>query len=298
MLIGIPRSLFYYKYQNLIKTFFNELDIDYIISDPSTKKTLEDGNTLAPQEACTGLKLFLGHIKNLIDKCDYILIPTIKSIKKDEKMCTNFYLLYDLVNNLFNTNILDLIIDEENKKHEKNAFIELGLFLGFSYNKTQTAYKRAKEKEKKIKNNLLLKQTNILNNNNKKILLVGHQYNIYDELIGKPIINIIKDNNIDIVYADIYDDKNNNNSLSKNTYYTNNKELLNSIDNYKENVNGIILVSAFPCGPDSITNELVLRQIKDKPIINIILDEETSTTGLITRLESFIDIINKEKNYD
>ncbi len=298
MLIGIPRSLFYYKYSNLIKTFLNELDIDYIISDPSTKKTLEDGNTLAPQEACTSLKLFLGHIKNLIDKCDYILIPTIKSIKKDEKMCTNFYLLYDLVNNLFNTNILDLTIDEESKKHEKNAFIELGLFLGFSYNKTQTAYKRAKEKEKKIKNNLLLKQTNILNNNNKKILLVGHPYNIYDELIGKPIINIIKDNNIDIVYADIYDNKRIKNNLSKNTYYTNNKELLESIENYKENVNGIILVSAFPCGPDSITNELVLRQIKDKPIINIILDEETSTTGLITRLESFIDIINKEKNYE
>ena len=72
MTIGIPRSLFYYRYSTLIKTFFNELDIDYIISDPSNKKTLEDGIKLAPSEACISLKLFLGHIKNLEDRCDYI----------------------------------------------------------------------------------------------------------------------------------------------------------------------------------------------------------------------------------
>ena len=40
MKIGIPRALFYYRYQTLIKTFLNELDIDYIISDPTTKQTL------------------------------------------------------------------------------------------------------------------------------------------------------------------------------------------------------------------------------------------------------------------
>lgn len=301
MKIGIPRALFYYRYQTLIKTFLNELDIDYIISDPTTKQTLEDGNKLAPPESCISLKIFLGHIKNLINKCDYILIPHIESLKKDEKVCTNFYLLYDLVNNLFNINILDINIDETHKKHEKNAFIELGLYLGFSFNKTLSAYKKAKEKEKKVQNNLLLKQTNILNNNNKKILLAGHPYNIYDELIGKPIINILKENNIDIVYADIYDKKEletESKEISKDTYYTINKELMGAIAKYKNNVNGIIIISAFPCATDSITNELIIRNIKNKPIITIIQDEETETTGLITRLESFIDIINKENAYE
>ena len=301
MKIGIPRSLFYYRYQTLIKTFLNELDIDYIISDPTTKQTLEDGNKLAPPESCISLKIFLGHIKNLINKCDYILIPHIESLKKDEKVCTNFYLLYDLVNNLFNINILDINIDETHKKHEKNAFIELGLYLGFPFNKTLSAYKKAKEKEKKVQSNLLLKQTNILNNNNKKILLVGHPYNIYNELIGKPVINILKENNIDIVYADIYDKKElekEAKEISKDTYYTVNKELMGAITKYKNNVNGIIIISAFPCAPDSITNELIIRKIKNKPIITLIQDEETETTGLITRLESFIDIINKENTYE
>lgn len=301
MIIGIPRSLFYYRYQTLIKTFFNELDIDYIISGPSTKKTLEEGLRLAPDEACVSLKLFLGHINNLKDKCNYLFIPRIESVKKDEKVCTNFYLLYDLVNNLFDMNILNINIDETSKKSEKNAFIELGLFLGFSYNKTVSAYKRAKEKEKKVKNNLLLKQTNILMNKNKKILLVGHPYNVYDELIGKPIIDFFKANNIDVVYADIYDDKDiekDIKTISSDVYFTFNKELIGAISKYKDNVDGIILLSSFPCGPDSLINELIIRKIKDKPVINLLIDEASSDTGLLTRLESFVDIINKENAYE
>ena len=138
-------------------------------------------------------------------------------------------------------------------------------------------------------------------NKNKKVLLVGHPYNIYDELVGKPIINFLEKNGIDVVYADIYDDKDiekDVQTISSDVYFTFNKELIGGIAKYKDNVDGIILVTSFPCGPDSLINELIIRKVKDKPIINIIIDESNSDTGLLTRLESFIDIITKEKAYE
>ena len=55
-------------------------------------------------------------------------------------------------------------------------------------------------------------------------------------------------------------------------------------------IDGIIFVSAFPCAPDSLVNELVMRKIK-KPYINLILDNNFSFTALETRLESFIDVL-------
>ena len=61
-------------------------------------------------------------------------------------------------------------------------------------------------------------------------------------------------------------------------------------------MDGIILISSFPCGPDSLSNEMILRKVKGIPMISIIRDELNSTTGLITRLESFIDLI-KERKY-
>lgn len=300
MTIGIPRSLFYYRYQTLIKTFLNELNIKYILSEPSTKKTLEDGKKIVSDEACTSLKLFIGHIKNLEDKCDNILVPRLESIKKSEKMCTNFYLLYDLVKNTSKKNIIDFNIDESKLKSEKLAFTNLGLYLGNSYNKTINAYNKAKQKEKQVLKNKLLKQEKILKSKNKKVLIAAHPYNIYDEYLGKPLIKVLKDNKIDIIYSDIYDTKNIENdivSISKDVYWTPNKEIIGAISKYKSNVDGIILFTSFPCGPDSITNELILRKVKI-PIINILVDEQSSQTGLITRLESFIDIISKENIYE
>ena len=60
-------------------------------------------------------------------------------------------------------------------------------------------------------------------------------------------------------------------------------------------VDGIILLSAFPCGPDSMVNELVTRRVKGVPLLNLVLDSQTGTAGVETRLESFIDIIRFKK---
>ncbi len=59
----------------------------------------------------------------------------------------------------------------------------------------------------------------------------------------------------------------------------------------KNRIDGIILVSAFPCGPDSMVNEMIIRKFKGIPILNIVLDDQDGTAGLETRLESFIDIL-------
>ena len=66
-------------------------------------------------------------------------------------------------------------------------------------------------------------------------------------------------------------------------------------ENY-ERIDGIIILSTFPCGPDSMVNEIVIRRVKDKPILNLILDGQEGTAGLETRLESFIDIIKYKRN--
>ena len=130
-----------------------------------------------------------------------------------------------------------------------------------------------------------------------KILLAGHAYNLYDNLIGKYVSNYLEKENIEIIYSDNYDckylDKDVRKITNKN-YYTFNREIIGSISNYMDSVDGVILITTFPCGPDSLSNEMIVRGV-NIPIINLIIDEEFSDNGLITRLESFIDIINERK---
>ena len=75
-------------------------------------------------------------------------------------------------------------------------------------------------------------------------------------------------------------------------------EIIASISHYQEHVDGIILITSFPCGPDSLSNEMILRNV-NIPITNLIIDEASSDTGLLTRIESFIDILEeRRKNHE
>lgn len=298
IIVGLPKGLLYYKYKDLWISFFNELGINTIVSEETNKKILENGIKKAVDEACLSLKIYLGHIDNLKNKVNYILIPRIVSLKKKEKLCTNFSALYDIVNNTFNVNVLYYNIDVDKHISEMDAFIDLGSQLGIGKCKSIKAYKKAKLKEKELFERKLIKQNNILNDSSLKVLLVAHPYNLYDEFVGMPVIRYLKDNDIVPIYSDIYDKSRMEYecSLISNTiYWTYNKELLGAISHYKNKVDGIIIISTFPCGPDSLANEMITRKIKDIPIINIIVDELNNDAGLVTRLESFIDVIKDKR---
>ncbi len=64
---------------------------------------------------------------------------------------------------------------------------------------------------------------------------------------------------------------------------------------HKDKVDGIILVSAFPCGPDSMVNEMIIRKYPNIPILNIRVHNQDGTAGLETRLESFTDILKLKR---
>lgn len=296
--IGIPKALLYYKYKDLWTTFFEELGCEVIISPNTNKNILDEGIKLSMDESCMAMKIYMGHINYLLDKCDYILVPRLKCVKKHEKLCTNFSVLYDLVNNIFDKKLIHYNLDVDNKEDELYGFVTMGLTLGFKYRKIVNAYKLAKEKQKLIKNRLISKQKAIIATSNKiKILLAGHPYNLYDECIGKQIQTLLTNNNIEIIYSDLYDDKYLEKEvleISKKNYWTYNKEIIASIVHYQEQVDGIILITSFPCGPDSLSNEMILRSVKI-PITNLIIDEANSDTGLLTRIESFIDILEERR---
>lgn len=292
--------MLYYYDKDLWIEFFKNLGIDVIISPNTNKKIVDSGTKLAPSEACLSLKIYLGHIIELKDKCDYILIPRLYSLKKNEQVCTNFNALYDLVNNLFDVNILNYNVDISTKNYQLLGFLSIGEQLGFSYIKSYKAYKYAEKiKRMKQKKQELLQQKEIeANKDNIKILLAGHPYNLYDSLIGKSVIDFLKGNNITILYSDkinheLVDEE--CRKISTDIHWTHNKEIVASTKYYEDIVDGIILISSFPCGPDSLMNEQISHKIKKVPIITLIFEDLNNDAGIITRLESFIDILNNLK---
>jgi len=150
------------------------------------------------------------------------------------------------------------------------------------------------KKQEKIEH---ITQNRKLNNNKLKILIVSHPYNIYDKYLSNNLIKYLNYNNIQIIYADKLSKKisiDYAKELSNTLYWKYSKELIGAVNYYKEIYDGIIFFTTFPCGVDSLVNELIIRKI-DKPKLNIILDSSNNEIGLETRLESFIDMLKERK---
>ncbi|MDD4772466.1 MAG: acyl-CoA dehydratase activase-related protein [Eubacteriales bacterium] len=304
MMVGIPRAMLYYRYKELWETFFSKLNIKIRISEETNKKILNDGINFSVDESCLPSKIYMGHVYSLIGKCDYILIPRVVNYGEGNSVCVKFNALYDIVRNTFgNIKILTYNIDMENGCFEKKGFLNMGKVLGKSYLDSIKAYKNAKQAQRTCNRRKADIQNKIMDRKDKlKILIVSHPYNIYDKLIGYPVIQYINKLGGTPVFTDSIDRRQSlaeSKDLSKSLYWLYNKELIGSIKLVEDKIDGVILLTAFPCGPDSLVNELIMRKSKKIPTINIICDELQGEAGLQTRIESFMDIIiEKSEKYN
>ena len=62
-------------------------------------------------------------------------------------------------------------------------------------------------------------------------------------------------------------------------------------------VDGVITITAFGCGPDSLMVERITRRAKqfNKPLLNLTIDEQTGEAGFVTRIEAFVDMLFRKK---
>jgi predicted nucleotide-binding protein (sugar kinase/HSP70/actin superfamily) len=299
--IGLPRAMLYYRYEKLWETFFSTLGIRQIVSEPTTKAMLEEGIKYAMDESCLATKIFLGHVQALIGTCDYILIPRISNFGQQRSMCTKFEALYDLTANIFRDTgqkFLSCNIDEKHKQSEEKAMTEMAISLGYQRKAVSSAYKKAKKEEKEDLKEKVRQQELLYKSSQIKILVCGHSYMLEDAYVGKPIFKMLRKMDTLPIRADLTERKSaleQSLKMSPTLKWEINREIVGSVYKNQEKVDGILLTSGFPCGPDSMVNEMIMRKNKEIPILNLVIDGQDGIAGMETRLESFVDIIRFKK---
>ncbi len=299
--VGIPRGLLYFRYRTVWKTLFKELGFKVIVSEPTTQETADIGSALTVDEGCLAQKLFFGHVSSLVGRCDYIFIPRIRNYGKSRELCVRFMALYDMAVNMFRGSgqkFLTYSVDEWKSVSEKESVLELAKTLDLPTKRVKAAYKTAVKADEERQKELLQKQSERLKRNGLKILIAAHSYVIEDNFVGKPITEYLKKSGAVPIRADVVDRDSafkKSLELSSTCKWTVNQEIMSGILSYEDRVDGIILLSTFPCGQDAMVNELILRRVGDMPMLNLVVDGQSGTAGLETRLESFLDIIRFKK---
>lgn len=307
MKIGIPRALAYFAYYPFFNTFFEKLGLEVVVSDKTTKETMDMGVEDAITDACVPLKLFHGHVRNLKDRVDYVFIPRLVSINQEATFCPKFLGLPDMLacsidnfNNAFEVRI-DL------KQSKLRLFflcmqVAKRLKKGFF-----TAYKAYLKALQSFKNYLHqfsqggIPPLDILaqkKNADVKLGVLGYPYMLYDSYLSSDIIRKLIEMGAYVITPQMIPEKKKKlqgKKLKKSMFWTFSNDVIRSGYQLLEekSIDGIVHITAFGCGPDFIVGKLLEMEAKDHkiPYITISLDEQTGQEGINTRLEAFVDML-------
>lgn len=309
--VGIPRTLLYYRYGIMWRTFFEELGREVVVDDPSDRGTLETGDHLSVDECCLASKLFLGHVAALRGRVDAVFIPSLMGYGRFETFCTKFQALPDLAASAFavageSPRILTLRIDEPRGTSEGDAFLGLAAELGASHRDAKRAYRAAVAAQRAYDGKMAAEQDRLVRDLRRldatdrplTILIAAHPYVAHDPFVGGVVEDALREQGAVVLFADETDRAR---SLKKSYEFSHsipwivNRELIGSILLLHDRVDGIVLMSAYPCGPDSMADDAIERCIKGKPILTLTVDAQGGTAGVETRVESFVDILSYQK---
>ena len=321
-IIGIPRAISYYNNYPFYYGFFKGLGFDILLSDKTTTKIINEGSKYVVSDTCLPIKVFVGHVVNLLSKgCDTVFIPSLQSTAYKVNNCTKIRGLPEILRNVINESfkMIEPTLDKTNNISFKDfcydtahqlevydesrieAAIKCGWLVYDNFQKMTLAGIPFEEAVKNaIEGKITSKPIEIVKP--LSVVIMAHGYNLYDERISMRLIkkldkmgvkaftglNVSREDSIKSIKE-----------LGEIQYWANELDLTGAAAYYMLNnkVDGIIALSAFGCGPDSLMVDEIQYHAAERnlPMMHLTIDEHTGEAGFVTRVEAFVDMLIRRK---
>ncbi len=325
--VGMPRALLYYQQYPMWRTFFEELGAEVSVSPATTRGILSRGASKVVSETCLPTKIFVGHCASMGTDVDFVFVPSVKSIEKNVYNCSKFVGLPDLVKQTVRdiAPIVDIDIDVNlGMRKVREEIHKVGRRFTRAPWKIDRAMERAlsvdREYQEAMRSGLTpmeaierlfpdqpyrpspvkSRSTVTVTGRRLVVALIGHPYNIYDEYVNHNLVGRLRAMNVQLVTPEmipLYGLNEGIADLVGKPYFTYEREVVGAGGYHLSGeVDGIISVVAFGCGPDSMMIDVVSRAARrkyKKPLMNVTIDEHTAEAGLVTRLEAFVDMLQR-----
>ncbi|MFW5996057.1 MAG: acyl-CoA dehydratase activase-related protein [Halanaerobiaceae bacterium] len=325
--IGLPRALIYHYYYPGIKEYFNRLNnVELVLSPETNREILDRGINRSVDDLCLPFKVFFGHVEFLLDKVEYLFVPRLLSLGENNRVCPKFMGLPDMVRSVFRGEGLpELIAPEIDLRNGifplYGIAVKIGKELGVNSWRARYACRGALNSMREYKKYLLKGFTpaevfrfleeekpakinaNINSGFKFRVGILGHSYILNDEHLTMGLISELKKRKIEVIVQEMLPEKKVERAAGKqekDLFWYFNRHIMGAAYYLLENekVDGIIPVNVFGCGPDSLVNELIRLRGKRKnniPLLHLNLDEHSGKAGLITRLEAFLDLLERRE---
>jgi len=321
--VGIPSALLYFLYFPMWQTFFKELGgVQVITSGKTTKEILDAGVREATADACVPVKLFYGHVLALKDRVDYLFIPRVVCLNCKTVYCPKFLGLPDMIRHSLAG--LPPIIDTRMDSRQGyisilKAYCEIGRYFNAGRKTVWKAYWKARHVLKRF-NNLMQKGLSLpeamaglhkpyqeesrATEPSLLFAVLGYPYAIYDSFISAGLLEKLRHLGVRVITTENFHPRllarQKNCNLSKRLFWTLSDLALKAAHLvFKQGqVDGVIHLTAFGCGPDSVLNKFIELEAKNHrhiPFMTLTIDEHSGEAGITTRLEAFVDMVRRRK---
>ncbi len=324
--IGIPRALLYYQYYPMWKTFFEELGAEVVVSPPTTQVMLSSGASRVVADTCLPVKVFLGHVLCLVGECDFMFIPAIRSVKRKIYNCSKLLGLPDMTKAVIPESppILDIDIDvNKGRRDLYQAIYQLGrrfTWSPFKVRQASLAAWQAHLNYQQLMSRYGLTPPQAIERisgtpeaepktpsgnptpNLGTIALIGHPYLLYDEHINYRLVHWLEQAHYKVLTPEMLTAEELESATARlvgRARWTYEDDVVGAGEHYLESgVDGVIGIMTFGCGPDSLMMDMVRRRaakLRATAFMSLTLEEHTAKTGVVTRLEAFLDMISRRK---
>lgn len=294
MTVGIPKALLYYKYHVFARTFFETLGARVVVSPDTNKQILNAGALLCADEACLPVKVLHGHAEWLKSRCDALLLPRFMRMEKGKSICPMFCGLPDMVRAAINglPPLIDAPVWSLSEPEQWALAAAKGLAGRDQITAAVWAAVRAQRAQAAVRDHTAAPH---------RVALIGHAYNLGDRYINMDLLRKLARLGVGAVTADDVAEEDIAREAGKlfkapfwyfaRRYYGAAAHLCAA-----RKVEGVLYVSAFSCGVDSVVAELAGQAACGLPFMELKLDEHTGAAGFDTRLEAFADMLERRSH--
>ncbi|MBW3013390.1 hypothetical protein KY325_01445 [Candidatus Woesearchaeota archaeon] len=296
--IGIPSAGYGQSYGLLWKTFFEELGFDVVFSPETTKQIVDNGVKNSDTDLCFAIKIYVGHVLELKDKVDYIFIPSMSGGRQFQ--CSYHMALPYLIKNMFpGLKILAAKIGTDNPQMRAGLFEMMKKKFKTSEKKMQAAIQAAWNEDSKNESKKGFRHGEKWKKAKYRIALVGADYVTNDKFCLMNIPEYLEKENallVDMNYPrrrSPIDRKTAGFEIRWEVEQDLVDRFIDAVD-WKD-IDGIIYIMPFSCGPCFLFQEQVINENSEKPVLVLNVDESQNETRIKTRIEAFVDVVKGRK---
>ncbi len=307
--MGVPRSMVaFHERFPFWAAFFHELGWRVVLSEKSSKRTIEQGNEQCKSEFCFPITMAHGHVEDLARRgVDAVFLPAIIDMERTKGMSNTLACPYveavpDVVTASLRLDRREVPVlrpvlhyrrgDQHIQQVLTEACQELRPELGKG--KVRRAFRAGRDAQREFERAVSRRGEEVLDSlepGRPAVVVVGRAYNTCDSAISLRIPALLRQRGavalpLDFLPLDDVDIS----TLWPAMYWYHGQRILKAAELVRSRDDlEAVYITNFGCGPDSFLLGYFARAMGSRPYLEVEVDEHSSDAGVITRCEAFLD---------